>query len=125
MLHICCNDKFKPITFGDSLTLEVGSDVIAIGFALDYPGAPSITKGIVSGIRPELEHDRWLVQTDAPLNPGNSGGPLLTTDGLMIGLNTFGIRGEPGETPVENFGFAVAEQTITESLASLSLDFNN
>ncbi|MBD47722.1 MAG: hypothetical protein CL891_01295 [Dehalococcoidia bacterium] len=125
VIHVCCDKQFRPIAFGDSLTLELGSDVIAIGFALDYPGAPSITKGIVSGIRPEPEHDRWLVQTDAPLNPGNSGGPLLTTEGRMIGLNTFGIKGEPGETPIENFGFAVAEQTITESLALLSLDLTH
>ncbi len=121
VIHVCCNDKFRPITFGDSLTLELGSDVIAIGFALDYPGSPSITKGIVSGLRPDPEYDRWLVQTDAPLNPGNSGGPLLTPEGHMIGINTFGIRGEIGETSIENFGFAVAEQTITESLAILSL----
>lgn len=121
VIHMCCSDKFKPITFGDSLTLELGSDVIAIGFALDYPGSPSITKGIVSGLRPDPEFDRWLIQTDAPLNPGNSGGPLITPEGHMIGINTYGLRADFGDTPIENFGFAVAEQTITESLALLSL----
>ena len=118
VLQICCGSKFIPMTFGDALTLQSGTGVLAIGYALDLQGGPSVTRGIVSGIRYQPEEDRWVIQTDAPLNPGNSGGPLLSLDGELLGINTFGIRGV-GDVTVENFGFAISEVTLSRRLLEL------
>ena len=118
VLRICCDPGFQPIVFGDALTLQLGTDVVAIGYALDLTGGPSITKGIVSGIRYHPNQDRWVIQTDAPINPGNNGGPLLTVDGRLLGINTFGIR-DVGDVTVENFGFAISEVTLSLHLPSL------
>ena len=118
LLRICCNVEFTPMPFGDALTLQVGTDVLAIGYALDLEGGASITRGIVSGIRYQSGLDRWVIQTDAPLNPGNSGGPLLSLDGKLLGINTFGIR-DIGDVTVENFGFAISEVTLSRRLPDL------
>jgi putative serine protease PepD len=118
VLEICCSPGFITLMFGDALTLQPGADVIAIGYALDLEGGPSVTKGVVSATRYQSAEDRWLVQTDAPLNPGNSGGPLISTDGLMVGINTFGIR-SIDSVNVESFGFAVSEMTLTKILPGL------
>ena len=118
VLRICCSPGFVPLVFGDALTLQVGTDVLAIGYALDLEGGASVTRGIVSGIRYESEEDRWVIQTDAALNPGNSGGPLLSLDGKLLGINTFGIRGT-GDVTVESFGFAISEMTLSAHLPEL------
>ncbi len=74
---------------GDSATLKVGDDVVAIGnpIGLDQ----TMTRGIVSGLNRLLPglSDEPMIQTDAPINPGNSGGPLLDRCGTVIGINTF------------------------------------
>ena len=75
--------------FGDSSTLRVGEEVVAIGnpIGLDQP----MTRGIVSGLNRLLPgvSDQPMIQTDAPINPGNSGGPLVDRCGAVVGINTF------------------------------------
>jgi serine protease Do len=93
----------KPLNLGDSDALQVGQTVIAIGTPLGaYAG--SVTTGVVSGLNREVTASTgWfgssakiyenVIQTDAAVNPGNSGGPLLNTSGEVIGVNfatTFG-----------------------------------
>lgn len=89
------SDTFTPVTFADSSQLKVGQKVIAIGNALgEYKN--SVTSGIVSGLgRPILASDGEetgkldnLIQTDAAINQGNSGGPLLNLTGEVVGMNT-------------------------------------
>ncbi len=87
-----------PATLGDSSTLKVGEGVIAIGTPLGiYPG--TVTSGIVSALDRSItagtgrfggggEQLSGLIQTDAAMNPGNSGGPLLDIQGNVIGINT-------------------------------------
>jgi putative serine protease PepD len=74
---------------GDSATLKVGDEVVAIGnpVGLDQ----TMTRGIVSGLNRILPgvSDQPMIQTDAPINPGNSGGPLVDRCGHIIGVNTF------------------------------------
>src|SRR5207244_1896616 len=74
---------------GDSTTLKVGDEVVAIGnpVGLDQ----TMTRGIVSGLNRILPgvSDQPMIQTDAPINPGNSGGPLVDRCGHVIGVNTF------------------------------------
>jgi S1-C subfamily serine protease len=81
------------IPLGSLSTIRVGQEVIAIGSALGML-QNTVTRGIVSGVRrigPAL-----LVQTDAALNPGNSGGPLLDRTGTAIGISTAGFRQSQG-----------------------------
>lgn len=81
------------IPLGSIATTRVGQEVIAIGSALGML-QNTVTRGIVSGVR--RVGSATLVQTDAALNPGNSGGPLLDRNGTAVGVNTMGFRGNQG-----------------------------
>lgn len=92
-----------PITLGRSSELRIGESVIAIGHALDLPGGPTVTTGVVSAIDRTITNigrQRLtltdLIQTDASINPGNSGGPLLNHRGEVVGVNTAGLGGSTG-----------------------------
>jgi len=87
------SENLTPAVFGDSASLAVGQQVYAIGHALNLPGEPIITDGIVSALGVNLDIDPQTVLVDmvlhtAPINPGNSGGPLVNQFGQIIGLNT-------------------------------------
>ncbi len=95
-LKINSNDTFKPAVLGNSETIRIGQQVIAIGNALGQYNN-TVTSGIISGTgRPvtaqtasgETESLTDLLQTDASINPGNSGGPLVNMAGQVIGINT-------------------------------------
>ena len=86
-------EGLEPARLGDSSTLMVGEDVIAIGHAMGLPGAPTVSKGVVSALERAVDttHNTTiidLIQTDASINPGNSGGPLVNTRAEVIGINT-------------------------------------
>jgi S1-C subfamily serine protease len=82
---------FPPaIPAADPKTLEVGQDVITVGFGLNITGEPSVNRGIISGLNRSLEGVfSGLVQTDAAINHGNSGGPMLNLRGEVVGVNTY------------------------------------
>jgi len=94
--------------------------VVAIGYALDLSGGPTVTSGIISSLDRTINVGssstgtarsyEGLLQTDAALNHGNSGGPLVTLDGRVIGVNVAGGDG------VENIGFAIPIETATPLL---------
>jgi len=81
-----------PLRFADMRKVEVGEEVVAIGFAEGLPNAPTVTRGIVSALDRTMFGGAFagLVQTDAAINHGNSGGPLLDLDGEVVGVNTYG-----------------------------------
>ena len=86
-------EGLEPARLGDSATLEVGEDVIAIGHAMGLRGAPTVSKGVVSALERAVDTTRNttiidLIQTDASINPGNSGGPLVNSRAEVIGINT-------------------------------------
>ena len=127
VVRIVCPDCFH-IDFGDSTTLELGDDVVALGYPLDrtlpravdgdgnriiVPGSMTVTKGIVSAFRYDTANDVQLVQTDTPINAGNSGGPLLSLDGEIMGINTFTYLN------TQNVNFAILETTVQEHLDTL------
>ncbi len=95
---------------GDSESLKVGQFVLAIGNALALPGGPTVSMGVLSAIgRPLPGSDfifEGLLQTDAAVNPGNSGGPLADLQGKVIGINTAMIPFAQG------VGFAIPIGTI-------------
>lgn len=115
-------DGLQAATLGDSKTVTVGQQVIAIGNALgQYQN--SVTSGIVSGTGRSLtatdstgsmsETLSDMIQTDAAINSGNSGGPLINAAGEVIGVNTATGSG------VENIGFAIPIASIKGMLAQL------
>ena len=106
--------KFTPAKFGSSKDLLVGEAVVAIGCPAGY--FLTVTNGIVSA-RPTTieiyedggytEKEMYLLQTSAPLNPGNSGGPLCNLDGEVIGINTLKMVQSSDGTPYEGLGFSI------------------
>jgi len=93
---------FPTVTLGDSGELEIGQEIIVIGYSLGLEGETTISKGIVSAFRNDEGVD--YIQTDAAVNLGCSGGPLLDLKGDAVGIVTFKLAGEA----VEGMGFAVA-----------------
>ena len=95
--------QIKVATIGDSSSLKVGEQFVAIGNALGY--GQSVTSGIVSGLNRQLDDSNIsMIQTDAAINPGNSGGALLNMSGEVIGINT----AKAAATEVEGMGYAIS-----------------
>ena len=96
---------------GSSADVAVGDDVVAIGNALALRGGPTVTRGIVSALDRSLDTDSGtitgLIQTDASISSGNSGGPLVNAAGQVIGINT-AVAASGRGSAAENIGFAIA-----------------
>ena len=91
LLKVSFEGELAPIPWGDSEALEVGDPVLAIGYP--YGLSHTVTSGIVSAKNrynstPDGVVVQEFLQTDAPVNPGNSGGPLVNTKGELVGINT-------------------------------------
>ena len=107
-------DTLQPARFADSDGVRVGEPVFAIGnpFSLEF----TVTSGIVSGLNRQSEGGitgrpvRGVIQTDAAVNPGNSGGPLFDADGNVIGVNA-SIENPTGQRVFVGIGFAIASNT--------------
>jgi S1-C subfamily serine protease len=114
--------NLKPATFANSDTAAVGDSVLAVGNALGYGGAPTVTEGILSAKGRTLngtdENLSNLLQTDAAINPGNSGGPLVDSTGQVIGINVAVASGTTSE-PAQNIGFTIPSNTVVADLPSL------
>jgi serine protease Do len=115
--------NLPTVTLGNSSAIEVGDTVVAIGNALDLPGGPTVTEGIISAVGRPLEGGSEnlynLIQTDAAINPGNSGGPLVDAAGQVIGMNTAVIDQATEDESAQNLGFAIATNTIKPIVAAL------
>ncbi len=99
-------------SLGDSDATLVGDPVVAIGNALALVGGPTVTTGIISAKGRTLGNLDGLLQTDAAINRGNSGGPLVDGNGQVIGINTAVLRDPSGNGGAEGIGFAIAANTI-------------
>ena len=114
VLHIQAED-LTAARFGDSGSLKVGDSVAAIGDPLGRSLRGTFTDGIVSAINRDVTvggRTMTLIQTNAALNSGNSGGPLINCYGQVIGINTLKIGNFVDSAGVEGIGFAIPSSTV-------------
>lgn len=108
------------VELGDSTSLQVGETVVAIGNPLGKEFLGSVTSGIVSAVNRNLgDKDISYIQTDAAINYGNSGGPLVNSQGQVIGINTAKIS-STGTVSVDGMGFAIPIDSVKDKLEELS-----
>ena len=121
VLHVEA-DQLIPAEFGDSSILRVGDSVAAIGDPLGEELRGTLTNGIVSAINRDVTtggRTLTLIQTNAALNSGNSGGPLINCFGQVIGINTLKIGDFVDMAGVEGLGFAIPSTTVKEIVEQL------
>ncbi|MEY3034553.1 MAG: hypothetical protein RLZ86_1175, partial [Actinomycetota bacterium] len=119
-------DGLVPAVFADPESIAIGDEVVAVGFALDLDGGPTVTRGIVSALNRTIANSDGaldgLIQTDAAISSGNSGGPLLNANGEVIGINT-AVFQSSFNTAANNVGFAISVDEalpVIETLRSLA-----
>ena len=111
--------NYSFLEIREDTQVRVGEWVVAIGNALALPGGPTITVGVISALGRSREtigettmND--LIQTDAVMNSGNSGGPLINMRGEIVGINKAVLRSRPSQSlPIEGMGFAINMKTVT------------
>ena len=121
VLRIEATDLY-PASFGDSGALRVGDTVVAIGDPLGVEFRGTYTDGIVSAINRDVELEgrtMTLIQTNAALNSGNSGGPLINCYGQVVGINTMKIGAFTHSSGVEGLGFAIPSTTVKDVVDQL------
>jgi len=111
--------ELHPLALGDSSKAQVGDGVVAIGSPFGLPG--TVTSGIVSALDRTMSSDNsysisGAIQTDAPINHGNSGGPLLNMSSQVIGVNSQ-IESEGGGS--DGVGFAISSDTVSSVVKQL------
>jgi putative serine protease PepD len=130
LLQVQAPVTLRPVSIADSTKTQVGEDVLAIGNALALSkSTPSVTEGIISAENrsinaggqdcAETESLRGLLQTQAAINSGNSGGPLVNAGGQVVGMNTAAATTTTGNAPTENIGFAIPIASIRALLPEL------
>ncbi|WP_090480268.1 S1C family serine protease [Nakamurella panacisegetis] len=127
LLRVKGQSNLHTVIFGDSSKTVPGDGVIAVGYALALTGGPTVTAGIISAINREASTETatgatetltGLLQTDAPISSGNSGGPLVDSAGHGVGMNTM-VATSSRDTSANGIGFAIAANTITSLLPKL------
>jgi putative serine protease PepD len=124
VLHVDDTSGLRAAALGDSNDVRVGDEVVAVGNALALEGGMTVTRGIVSALDRSIETDSGsldgLIQTDAAISSGNSGGPLVDATGRVIGINS-AVASSSGSVEASNIGFVIpidaARQTAQRLLA--------
>ncbi len=102
----------KPAVFGNMSSVDVGQEVVAIGTPQSFNLRNSATRGIISGMNRSTDGEYRFIQSDAAINGGNSGGPLVNMKGQVIGINSvklvgFGVEGLNFSIPVDTVRYAI------------------
>ena len=123
VVHVDNASGLTPATFGDSDAVQVGDQVIAVGNALALEGGFTVTEGIVSALNRTIQTDAssslaHLIQTDAAISSGNSGGALVNAQGEVIGINT-AVASSSGSVQASNIGFAISINTAKAEAEAL------
>jgi 2-alkenal reductase len=107
-----------PAPLGDSGALQPGQTAIAIGSPLgDFRG--TVTMGVISALNRQIGSMQGLIQTDAAINNGNSGGPLINSLGQVVGINTLVVRSTNDGNVAEGLGFAIPSNLVREIASQL------
>jgi putative serine protease PepD len=121
LLKVSDTSGLVAAPLGTSSDLAVGDQVVAIGNALALEGGPTVTEGIVSALGRTIETEngtlQGLIQTDAAISSGNSGGPLVNARGQVIGMNT-AVAASSGTVNASNIGFAISIDAIRDFLGA-------
>jgi putative serine protease PepD len=123
LLRVDVDGALPAVTFADPASVQLGNPVVAIGFALDLDGDPTVTAGIVSALDRTLSVSQeevldGLIQTDAAISSGNSGGPLVNAAGQVIGINT-AVAESDTQVAATNVGFAIGVGEVLDVLEDL------
>jgi S1-C subfamily serine protease len=125
LLHVQGLEDRRAIPLGHQADIRQGDQVVALGYPASASGGRSLTStaGVVSAVNtplripaPDQPHFTNLVQTDAALGPGNSGGPLVGAGGRLVGINTILFAGSPDQ-PGGDQGYAIGVDRIREVLS--------
>jgi S1-C subfamily serine protease len=115
-------EGLDAVTFAAPGDLRVGDEVVAIGYALDLDGDPSVTLGIVSALDRTLDIRagvlNGLVQSDAAISSGNSGGPLVDANGHVVGINT-AVANSDVDTAANDVSFSIGVGEVLTELQEL------
>ncbi len=114
LLKIKTDKPMQTVKLGDSEQIKVGQKVLAIGNPFGFNG--TLTQGIIS----RIDYTKNKIQTDAAINPGSSGGPLLNTNGEVIGINQ-SIYNPDNNISNIGIGFAIPVNVVKEFLKSTKL----
>ena len=112
----------QTASFGDSSALQSGQTVIAVGSPEGSEYASTVTQGIVSSPSRTLTYNgnqMTVIQTDAAINSGNSGGPLVNSDGQVIGINSMKLSSSTSGDSVEGMGFAIPSNEVVTIINQL------
>lgn len=127
LLRVTGSADLTPATFGDSASTQVGDGVLAVGYALGLAGGPTVTDGIISATGRSVSTETAtgqavtlsdMLQTDAAISSGNSGGPLVNASAQVVGINTV-VAASNGSTTAQNIGFAISSETVRTLLPAL------
>jgi len=117
----------SPATFAAPDDVHLGDEVMAIGYALDLDGDPTVTLGIVSALDRTLNTEsgslKGLIQTDAAVSSGNSGGPLVDALGHVVGITTLASSTGFGST-ANGLGFAISTAELLPEMQQLRGEAN-
>jgi S1-C subfamily serine protease len=126
VVHVNNASGLVAAQLGDSNSVQVGDQVIAVGNALALEGGLTVTQGIVSALNRSIDTDTStltdLIQTDAAISSGNSGGALVDATGKVIGINT-AVASSSGSVQASNIGFAISidkAKSVAEKLLAQS-----
>lgn len=122
--------NLPTVSLGDSASLQLGQRVVALGYALALEGGPTVTTGIVSALNRTIQAQdpqcqvckngartyTGVIQTDAAINHGNSGGPLVDMQGNVVGINS------AGDDNAQNIGFAIAIDSVKDVVTKAESD---
>nr|MBA2625338.1 trypsin-like peptidase domain-containing protein [Acidimicrobiia bacterium] len=123
LLQVADTDGLVAAPLGSASDLQVGDSVVAIGNALALEGGPTVTAGIVSALDRTIGTSdgtlEGLVQTDAAISSGNSGGPLVNAAGEVVGINT-AVAASGAGVSASNIGFAISIDTARQVAGALA-----
>ncbi|WP_100351584.1 S1C family serine protease [Limosilactobacillus fermentum] len=124
VLKINAANVMTVATFGNSNDIAAGQDVIAIGSPMGSEYANTVTKGIISATKRTVKASdssvaTTVIQTDAAINSGNSGGPLVNMAGQVIGINSMKLASSTDGTSVEGMGFSIPSNEVVRVINQL------